>query len=1103
MRKYLRQLSTWIGRLAVLGVVVVAPWRNSASEAQTLRYMIYMTIVGGICALVSLWTTPVRDRRVNEYRPQLLLSIPMILALALFVFQTLPLSPQQVETLAPSVAKMRATLLPADADNVTLDDLYSEDGKEAKRFARELIEPTVEPVGEFINRAFQYDDSDVKFDVSRALVLDAAAEQQFFPEAQRYVTKEWGRSISIYPLASKERFPQFLIAMILFLSASVLFNTAEARRALLIVVSLVGMAFALLALAGRANSEILVQLRESFDLWWLDDDFKMSYGSFANKNCAAGYLIISLATCVFFLTREFLVIVKRKTKELENRKQVEELDKKSKVFKVKGDSPILKYLGDFFDLFDRRLVMWLIATSLVYAAILASMSRGGAVAATVAVTTAVAFLICRKETRRFWFVPTTIFLVAILALSSVSLVKSVDERMKTIVETGEMGESIVDRDLRPGNWLASINVIRDFPIFGTGSGTYPFALQPYDEALKYNKQFYYAENIFVQTLVETGVLGFLILIAEFSLMIWIICRYLRGVHSIETTAMGTCALTLLIGLTVASSVDYGIYLPGNLCVFALTFGALVGRQNLRLWDSIRMGKSRSKSFHEANEDAKREERRERTGLIVFTVVLALALVGGKWILPENTDAVRREACVRAVDLSHDEELMAMSPTGLDGAIADLKRFIAKRDDSFEARLQLAKLILTKYRLGYLQTLKEARPNEKEETLWTQTSPDDFVETFLGYQSIGMDVAARRLRQTEATREAIAEVVSNLYAARRICPIYSRSLSILAEFLPIASEMTWEDERQLTLLYALREASASPYDAMELFRIGCNLTLFKFNRFQRQFYNRAIDYRPEYATPAALVLNAKTPRPLLEETVKESLPDVAYAYYRVFYDLRDNKNLLVYPIVVERFKTFYETTPEEKRDYDFYLLSGLAFKMISDPASAVDAWEKATAMDESRDEAFFFWARVLCDYHKTLQREEDCVQALEEYCSNHSGWKKWRAEEELEKARELLKRKEARANAREKIRREREMDESLRSSANGAASSAEATPNVGDLNDSEQSNSERPGVEQPGEGAPSADLTPETAPNDGAAPETDDSESGVIQNALEYLDDQGL
>ena len=28
-------------------------------------------------------------------------------------------------------------------------------------------------------------------------------------------------------------------------------------------------------------------------------------------------------------------------------------------------------------------------------------------------------------------------------------------------------------------------------------------------------------------------------------------------------------------------------------------------------------------------------------------------------------------------------------------------------------------------------------------------------------------------------------------------------------------------------------------------------------------------------------------------------------------------------------------------------------------------------------------------------------------------------------------------------------------------------------------------------------------HDGAAPETDDSESGVIQNALEYLDDQGL
>jgi O-antigen ligase len=112
------------------------------------------------------------------------------------------------------------------------------------------------------------------------------------------------------------------------------------------------------------------------------------------------------------------------------------------------------------------------------------------------------------------------------------------------------------------------------PLLGFGLGTFSVA---YPEYRSFSTTFFVneAHNDYIQILVETGAIGF-------ALLIWLLVAFYRGaakkLRGWETTANGALALAAIVGCTgllVHSFLDFNLQVPANAALFYMlaTLGA--------------------------------------------------------------------------------------------------------------------------------------------------------------------------------------------------------------------------------------------------------------------------------------------------------------------------------------------------------------------------------------------------------------------------------------------------------------------------------------------------------------------------------------------------
>ena len=164
--------------------------------------------------------------------------------------------------------------------------------------------------------------------------------------------------------------------------------------------------------------------------------------------------------------------------------------------------------------------------------------------------------------------------------------------------------------------LDSWHMSSQFPLLGTGLGTFQWVFPGYDHTLSRSTATY-ADNDYLQALAETGWIG-LALILSFVAIIW--WHWLRALRSdSRTTAVAAIGLGYgLLAVMLHSLSDFGQHLPANACLSAITCGLLI---NLG-------GKS------------PRVAQRGRIGAIVVLLLIAGA---SAWILFDADCARRAEA----------------------------------------------------------------------------------------------------------------------------------------------------------------------------------------------------------------------------------------------------------------------------------------------------------------------------------------------------------------------------------------------------------------------------------------------------------------------------
>lgn len=201
-----------------------------------------------------------------------------------------------------------------------------------------------------------------------------------------------------------------------------------------------------------------------------------------------------------------------------------------------------------------------VLAALQFAGLLASRSRAG-IACSAIVLAAAAPLLRRGDR---WFRVAAAGIIALVTLPALAL----------------FGPALLGRLAElPAEWTATggrgqvfrlgLGMVRDFPLAGTGAGTFEFAFPPY-RTPGISGLYNFAHNDYLQILVETGLVGLCLALAPVALFAAALRRHLRDEDRPFTPwpLLGAFA-----AVAVHELVDFGLQMPALSFLFALLAGA--------------------------------------------------------------------------------------------------------------------------------------------------------------------------------------------------------------------------------------------------------------------------------------------------------------------------------------------------------------------------------------------------------------------------------------------------------------------------------------------------------------------------------------------------
>jgi len=167
----------------------------------------------------------------------------------------------------------------------------------------------------------------------------------------------------------------------------------------------------------------------------------------------------------------------------------------------------------------------------------------------------------------------SIFIMIILVFFAFLLlfldINPVFERFKTLSKL----------DQRIYVWKDCLNIIKDFPLFGSGLGTFEFIYPLYKENLKLPLKYTHAHNDYIQILVEIGILGFSCVLAGLIILFKDIIAFLN--YNIKNKITFNYFITLgaatgILSLLIHSFADFNLYIPANAIYFTTLIGIVYG-----------------------------------------------------------------------------------------------------------------------------------------------------------------------------------------------------------------------------------------------------------------------------------------------------------------------------------------------------------------------------------------------------------------------------------------------------------------------------------------------------------------------------------------------
>ena len=125
---------------------------------------------------------------------------------------------------------------------------------------------------------------------------------------------------------------------------------------------------------------------------------------------------------------------------------------------------------------------------------------------------------------------------------------------------------------RPQYWSSTVEIIGDFPLFGTGLGTFASAYGAYEKTSSSDMQLVHAHNDFLEYAAELGLVGSVLLVG--GVLYLAVSAYLvwRQRRNAQARALALGGIVSLAGIGLHAVTDFNLHIPANMVLFTVVLG---------------------------------------------------------------------------------------------------------------------------------------------------------------------------------------------------------------------------------------------------------------------------------------------------------------------------------------------------------------------------------------------------------------------------------------------------------------------------------------------------------------------------------------------------
>jgi len=502
--------------LGLCFVLIFTPLAFGAVEewAEAIAQLAIMLLFAAWVLKVTWSPAPEQDggAALFEGRVQLSgLELPALLFAAVIMLQLIPLPPSLIEVISPRTAEIYAQSLPGFGEQAN---------------------PSFAELPQWLQQDVESAAGEVP-----ALPPDPEAASRALPETVFDLPHPAWRPLSLTPADTGRALCIYLAHLALFVVAfNQLGRGARIERFLFVLALLVGV----LAVEG-----ILQDLTAGGKLyWWRSAGSNYSFGPFVNHNNFAGWMEMALPVCAGLAAMIW-------------QRQMRERDRSARLIEQIGRPYALFILVCFISIIGA-------------AAFVISKSRGGfiALAAAVAVICIAQFSIGRFKMR-------TAIIALLLVLAVLSLTAWIGG-----FDTWNRYSTLAEVEGEPSFWFRvaiskeTLKMAADFPLLGTGFGTFAEAFSLYTPGTSY-KVVRRTHNDYAQIISECGLLGALAIGWGLALLLFrgLFPGLVRRGRPLEWPIRG--AAVGLLALLLHSFGDFNLQIYSNSLLFAFLSALLL------------------------------------------------------------------------------------------------------------------------------------------------------------------------------------------------------------------------------------------------------------------------------------------------------------------------------------------------------------------------------------------------------------------------------------------------------------------------------------------------------------------------------------------------